>query len=481
MTFLSLEACREATGGTWLVPPSDGALEPSKVSIDTREDLTGALYVALVGGRLDGHAFLADAAKAGACAAIVESGRVDESLHGTLPLIAVEDSTRALRSLAEAWRPRLEATVVGITGSAGKTTVRRLLQGICEAAGPTTASIRSFNNHIGLPLTILSARPDDAWLVVEIGTNAPGEILDLATLAAPDVAVITSIGRAHLEGLGSLEGVAREKVSLLEVLPPGGDAVVPAGAGPLTDLLPQCLPEGVALQTFGADGTPVGLAMRNTLGATGAQLLRLDDGLEFELRLAGEHNASNACAAVAAARALGIPDSTIVPAIGAVEPDSMRLSADLLESSGTLLLNDVYNSNPDAVQAALQTFAELSAYAPRRVLILGDMLELGEEEAALHAEIGRSVARLDALAPIDVAIFVGERSLHAASALDECGFDGLLVTLPRLDEVLAGTVASVVMDGDAVFAKASRGMAFERIIAAIRERSERRTNELAGH
>jgi UDP-N-acetylmuramoyl-tripeptide--D-alanyl-D-alanine ligase len=481
MTFLSLEEMRTAVGGTWLVPPDDATHQPRGVSIDTRGAIEDAVYIALVGERHDGHDFLPQAVEGKAAAVIVEPARLRSSHPRTTPMIAVEDTTRALWSLAEAWRPRLEATVVGITGSAGKTTVRRLLQGVCEAAGPTTASIRSFNNDIGLPLTILSARPDDAYLLVEIGTNAPGEIRALSTLAAPDVGVITSIGRAHLEGLGSLEGIAREKGALIEALPASGVAIVPAESGPLAPLLPDLLPDGARLVSFGGTEPPRGLRDRKALGCSGMQILTFMDGQELRVQLAGAHNALNACAAVEAARALQIPDSTIFPAITTVEPDAMRLAPRLMESTGTMLLNDVYNSNPDAVRAALETFAEIATDAPRRVVILGDMLELGSDENALHAEVGRGVARLHERIPVDVAIFIGERSAHSAKALQEAGFENLLVTMPRLDDCLAETVASVVMDGDAVLAKASRGMAFERIIDAIHERGARSTGELASH
>ena len=148
----------------------------------------------------------------------------------------------------------------------------------------------------------------------------------------------------------------------------------------------------------------------------------------------------------------------------------MRLSPLMLEGTGTMLLNDVYNSNPEAVKAALQTFAEITTDAPRRMVILGDMLELGPDEAALHAEIGREVAHLSRRCPIDVAIFIGERSRHGADALVAEGFSGLLITLPKLDEILADSVAATIQPGDAVLLKASRGMAFERIIEAARER-----------
>ena len=477
MSFLTLEAIRRAVEGAWLVEPAETTLEPGGVSIDTRDDLAGRLYVALPGARHDGHAFLAEAEAGGAVAALVQADRMTASPTGRLPLLVVEDVLQALWQLAAEWRGQLGARVVAITGSAGKTTLRRMVQSICESEGATTASRRSFNNHIGVPLSLLSADPADRFLVLEIGTNAPGEIRALAELARPDVGVITSIGRAHLEGLGSLEGVAHEKGALLAVLPEGGTAILPADSDQ-AGILESLVPPGVQTVDFGAVEGSLKLQERRSLSPTGEQAIRLEDGLELRSRHAGAHNALNICAALGVSRSLDIPDQQAAAAICSLEPDSMRLSPLLLEGTGTMLLNDVYNSNPEAVKAALQTFGEIAGDASRRMVILGDMLELGPDEAALHAEVGREVAALNRRCPIDVAIFIGERSRHGADALLDEGFGGLLMTLPGLDDILADSVAATIHPGDAVLLKASRGMAFERIIEAARERG-RQTPEFA--
>jgi UDP-N-acetylmuramoyl-tripeptide--D-alanyl-D-alanine ligase len=479
MSFFSLEAIRTAVDGRWMIDPADPTLEAGGVSIDTRDDLAGRLYIALPGARHDGHDFLAQAEAGGAIAALVQSGRIPTPTAGSLPLLVVENTQQAMWALAAAWRNQLEAKVVAITGSAGKTTLRRMVQAICETDGPTTASRRSFNNHIGVPLSLLSADRTDRYLVLEIGTNAPGEIRALAELARPDIGVITSIGRAHLEGLGSLEGVAHEKGALFEVLPQGGTAILPADSD-LAGVLESLVPEGVRRVGFGAVHGTLKLQERRSLSPTGEQSIVLEDGLELRSRHAGLHNALNTCAAVGVARSLDIPDEQAASAICSLAPDSMRLAPLLLEGTGTMLLNDVYNSNPEAVQAALQTFTEVASDAPRRVVILGDMLELGPEENALHAEVGRQVACLNQRSPVEVAIFIGERSRHGADALLAEGFDGLLVTLLRLDDMLADAVASTIQPGDAVLLKASRGMAFERIIDAARKRG-RKLPELTSH
>ena len=395
------------------------------------------------------------------------------------PLIAVPDTAVALWSLAARWRTELEARVVAITGSAGKTTLRKLLQAVCEADGATTASRRSFNNHIGVPLSVLSADRSDRYLILELGTNAPGEIRALAELARPELGVITSIGSAHLEGLGSREGIALEKGALFEVLPPGGTAILPEDSPFAATLAGRC-PNGVGRVGFGAQHGSVRIAERHPLGPGGEQSIRLEDGLELRTRLPGCHNALNVCAAVAAARALGIADEPIAGALSTVDPDPMRGAPLILEATGTLLLNDVYNANPEAVHAALEAFAELAADAPRRMVVLGDMLELGEGEAALHAEAGRAVADLDRRHPIDVAVFIGPRSRHGAEALHGEGFSRLLVYLPGLDDDLADAVSAMIQPGDAVLLKGSRGMALERIVEAARVRADRSAKELVG-
>jgi len=481
VSFLTLEEMRVAVGGTWRVAPATGSRQPESVSIDTRTVIDGACYIAIRGERHDGHDHLRAALDGGAAALLIEAGRMPEDFETDVPVLEVGDTVHALEGLARAWRARLSATVVAITGSAGKTTVRRLVEAICTSAGPTTASIRSFNNDIGLPLTILSARPDDDYLILEVGTNAPGEIRQLTDIARPSIALVTTIGRAHLEGLGSLEGIAREKAAIYETLPAHGVAVVPFDAPHAGTILERAVPEGVAVVRFGRTGGDLRLLERRSRGLTGSQELVLEDGCTLRILLPGAHNALNACAALAVGRALGIDDERIAQALCTVEPDGMRLAPILLEDRGTMILSDVYNANPDAVLAALETFAECAAEAPRRVVILGDMLELGPDEAELHAEMGRAVGRLNERHPVTVAVFVGERSAAGADALEAMGFGNLLVHLPRLDDRLCEAVADVIDDGDAVLVKASRGMALERIIDAVRRSGEAPVGELAAN
>lgn len=476
MSFLSLEETRSIVDGSWILEPASDSEEITGVSIDTRGMQAGNLFVALPGEHSDGHDWLESARRGGAAALLVRQGHREESTGGRVPMLAVADPVAALWALASAWRECLTAHTVAITGSAGKTTVRSMLQAILErAAGEhsCTASERSFNNHLGLPLTILRARRGEQFLVVELGTNAPGEIARLASLARPATAIITNIGRAHLAGLGSIEGVAREKASLLGELSSGATAIIPVQGGELERAAAEVLPEGVTLVTFGGDGADVALRERHHLDPTGAQIVRLQDGFEARIRLPGAHNARNALAAIAAARSLGIADRVIGEALAELPPDAMRLQVEELGDPGTMLFNDAYNAHPDAVIASLEAFAEASGEASRRVVILGDMLELGADEVSLHEECGRTLSELNRRVRIDVAIFIGPLSQNTARALQETGFEHLIVRVPSLHDDLLEAVAAVVLEGDAVLIKASRAMHLERLIDAVRANTNR--------
>ncbi len=279
--------------------------------------------------------------------------------------------------------------VVGVTGSAGKTTVKRLLHGVLSRTLRGTASPRSFNNDVGVPITLCAAHADHDYVICEIGMNAPGEIAMLAEIARPTVAVVTMVGRAHLERLGSVEAIAREKLSLVSALPSGGLAVVRGDSALVDAALAHALPAGVRVVRFGeGPANHVRLVARRNDGT--GQAITVDAcGRRMEIRMAlpGMHNAMNALAAVAVGIDRGIPDAEIAAGLGSVEPADMRMVRQQVGSF--TIFNDAYNANPDAVAAALGAFAELASQAPRRVVVLGDMLELGDGAAALHAETPR--------------------------------------------------------------------------------------------
>lgn len=478
MTPLELGA---ALGGEWAVAPgslcapgrccrTQANVRLAGIGTDTRSDLEGRAFFALRGERFDAHDYLLDALRAGAAVLVVERarwGRVRVADPGSAAVLMVDDARRALVDAARAWRAQLGGMqVIGVTGSAGKTTVKRLLHGVLSRTQQGTASPRSFNNDVGVPITLCAAHRGHDYVICEIGMNAPGEIAMLADIAQPTVAVVTTVGRAHLERLGSVEAIAREKLSLVSALPPGGLAVVRGDSATIDDALARALPAGARVVRFGeGPANHVRLVGRRHEGT--GQVISVDAcGRRLEIRLAlpGMHNAMNALSAIAVGIDRGIPDAEIAAGLQSVEPSDMRM---VRQQVGTFtIFNDAYNANPDAVTAALGAFAELASQAPRRVVVLGDMLELGNDASALHAETGRTVMRSFAGGPPDLAVFVGRLSAHGAAAAREARGANVL-HVPDLQPASMALVAEALEPGDSILLKGSRGSAMERLIGAL--------------
>jgi UDP-N-acetylmuramoyl-tripeptide--D-alanyl-D-alanine ligase len=377
------------------------------VGTDSRADCTGQLFVALRGERFDGHDFVAAAADRGAAAALV-----DHPLPLDLPQWVVEDTRLALGRLAAAWRERFPGRVVAITGSNGKTTVKEMLAAVLSQAGPTGATKGNLNNDIGMPLTLLSAR-DERFLVLEMGANHPGEIAYMTAIGQPEVALITNAGRAHLEGFGSVEGVARAKGEIVQELAADGVFVVP-GDSPYTDLW-RNLAGTRRVSTFGLDAPADLWAARAEVevrwdreGFRTLFTAHHKGGAEhLELRLAGVHNVRNALAASAAALALGVGWEAVRAGLSGLAPVPGRLYP---RARGEWrLIDDTYNANPDSLAAAV---AVLTALPGRPWLVLGDLGELGEYSADLHREVGRQ-ARASG---VERLLCVGPRAADAAEA-----------------------------------------------------------------
>ena len=351
-----------------------------------------------------------------------------------------------------------------VTGSAGKTTTTRLIAAALSGGGLTgTHPAKSFNNAIGVPLTILNAREGDDFLVCEVGTSAPGEIDALARIVRPDIAVITSIGRAHCEFLGSVEGVAREKSALLRHLRPGPRSLrlIPAPCEPLE----SCVLGVSGLARFGrgdradiplgrVEMTPDGV--RFQIDATPTHPLAW-----FAIPMLGEHNAMNAAAAVAIARHAGVGDDHIRRGLSTAKGAAMRLERRRIGDID--IINDAYNANPESMRAAIATLAALSITpGGRRVLILGDMLELGEQSAAAHAEVLAAIAQHPGAFGLIVA--VGHAMAHAAQ---HAGLEASLAIEPAFDDAAADRIAALLRPADAVLLKGSRGMRAERVAHAL--------------
>jgi UDP-N-acetylmuramoyl-tripeptide--D-alanyl-D-alanine ligase len=366
----------------------DGAIVLNRVHTDTRSLRAGDLFVALRGDRFDGHTFLAQARQAGAVAAIAEHGLAEAALPGLL----VGDSLRALQELAASWRRRMNLPLIAVAGSNGKTTVTQMLACILRAwcGDAALATAGNFNNHIGVPLTVLRLRQDDRqWhraAAVELGMNHPGEIALLARIAAPTVALVNNAQREHQEFMASVDAVARENGSAIDALSPSGVAVFPADDAQASIWRAQA---GSRTQlTFATRGQADVTADATWAGDRWVLRARTPAGAaEFTLHVAGAHNVHNALAAATAALAAGAPLAAVVQGLDRFTPVSgrSRLLAWQRDGSRIALVDDSYNANPDSVRAAIDLLAGLPG---PHWMLLGDMGEVGARGAEFHSEVG---------------------------------------------------------------------------------------------
>ena len=426
----------------------------SCIGTDTRALQGGELFVAIRGANFDGHDFLPRAAQQGAVGALV-----DRDVEAALPLVRVDDALHGLGVLAAAWRERCPATVIGITGSNGKTTLKEMCAAILGQEHRTLATLGNLNNHIGVPLT-LTRLQEEQFAVIEMGANHAGEIAYLSNIARPDVAVLNNAGRAHLEGFGSLDGVAHAKAEIIDGLREGGTFVFNADdryAGLWRELA------GARRQlTFGvrskADvASDVG-SYRIEWGEQGyavtfAVTTPVDE-FEVSLRLAGEHNRMNALAAIAACHAVGIPPVQMQAGLAQLAPVAGRL-APVRTQSGARLIDDSYNANPESVIAALGV---LRAAPGRRTLVLGDLGELGPAQERLHSELGQRAGE----AGIERLFSCGELSRHASQA-----FAGEALHFDTREALIDHLVTSLGSE-DSVLIKGSRGSLMDRVVGALR-------------
>jgi UDP-N-acetylmuramoyl-tripeptide--D-alanyl-D-alanine ligase len=441
-----------ATGGEPAGPVAGDPLVRS-VGIDGRRVEPGGLFVAVRGKQRDGHEFLEQAFLSGAGFALVDRDAALSRVPGNV--VRVRDTTRALADLARYHRSRFDVPVVAVTGSCGKTTVKDMVR--CVLGDRTVASPRSYNNEFGVPLTLLQMDRDTEACIVEIGSNAPGEIAALAAVARPTVGVLTNVEEAHLAGLGSVRGVMREKASLLEALPRDGAAVVNGDNYYCREILGDVL---CHLVTFGTweDADVYGTEARITADGIGFQLY---GRMPFDLPALGLHNVHNALAAIAVGLWLGREPYAIREALARFEPPAMRMSRETV--GDVVLINDAYNANPRSMEAAIVELGARPA-AGRRVAVVGDMLELGDQSERCHRELGRKIrnARIDALWAIgEQAGLVAEEALAGGMPAEACRHQG------SVEEALRAP-ALAPRPGDTWLFKASRGMALERVLEAVR-------------
>lgn len=454
-----------ATGGR-VVGPEAGRV--TGISTDSRSVAPGELFIPLTGERFDGHAFIDDVVAKGTTTLLADeawlathSARSLSGAEGGVTLVAVPDTLRALGDLAAAWRQRFPIPVVGITGSNGKTTTKEMLAAILEQNGPGLKTAGNLNNLIGLPRMLFRLRPEHLWAVLEMGMSEPGEIDRMAEIATPWVGVVLNAFPAHLESMGSVEGVARAKGELLMRLPVGGWAVYNAD-DPLIAALPSS--PGVRRLAFGLDGADVRASEIENLGITG-QRFRLhlpDSHTSVHLRAFGRHNIQNALAAAAAAHALEVPVEKIRNGLEAFRPYDKRFQ--LEHAHGLVLIDDSYNANPASMAAALATLGELKGNR-RAFVALGDMLEMGDNEAELHRVLGTQAALV-----ADRLYLYGPLTAHTAAGALNAGMPETAILRAENHDAIVMDILARAEAGDFVLVKGSRGMRMEQVAEGIRNR-----------
>jgi UDP-N-acetylmuramoyl-tripeptide--D-alanyl-D-alanine ligase len=438
----------------------EGATPVLRVHTDTRSVEPGDLFLALKGEKFDANSMLHEASKQGAAALICHAGLPAGSYPPGIPRIEVADTHAALAQLATGWRAQFSLPLIAVTGSNGKTTVTQMIASIlAAAAGDDALATRgNLNNEIGVPLTVLRLRAHHRIAVVELGMNHPGEIDALAAIAQPTVALVNNAQREHLEFMQTVQAVAEENGCVIGRLPMAGTAVYPADDA-FTPLWAElAAPRRTARFALTATDNAQDLVCQTAQwldGAWSVQAHGLEGALNFRLHIAGRHNVKNALAAAACALAAGVPQAAVVQGLQAFVPvkgRSRAVALHMAERSRTLV-DDTYNANPDSVRAAIAVLAELPA---PRLLVLGDMGEVGEQGPAFHAEAGSEAHAsgiehffaLGELARHSVAAFPGARHFASMDALNAA----VLQQLPQVNSVLV---------------KGSRFMRMERVVEAV--------------
>lgn len=430
-----------------------GDAEVSSVVRDNREIQGGELFVAICGENFDGHDFVADAARKGAAAALVSREISDINI----PQIIVNDTIKALGEIAKGYLEKLSARRVCITGSVGKTTTKEMCAAVLSAGFKTHKTQGNYNNNIGLPLTIFGLDKTHEAAVLEIGTNHFGEILPLAEMASPDVAVITTIGESHLEAFGSKEGVLREKTEILKGLSKDGTAVL-NGDDPLLWGSRETISHKVIWFGLSNPECDVFGEIREN-GVYESRFTVRGSDVSFSLACGGEHNVRNALSAIAVGRALGLCDGTIARGLSQFKNTGMR--QDIYEYNGVAIIRDCYNANPDSMRAALLLLGAFQCKG-KRISVLGDMRELGDNAESLHISVGKTAGE-----NADVVLVTGD---FAAAYKKGAGEEKTLVFSDKksLAEHLSGIIAS----GDAVLVKGSYGTKMWQVLEYLQGENE---------
>ena len=453
MKHMTLREITAACGGTYFGDPESTAKEVSSVVIDSRKVTQDSLFVAIRGARVDGHTFIPQTIEAGALCALSEEplGEV------TFPYILVDSCTQALKDLAEHYRKSLDIKVVGISGSVGKTSTKEMIASVLSQKYNVLKTEGNFNNEIGVPLTIFNLREEHEIAVLEMGINHFGEMTRLAKMARPDICVITNIGVAHMELLGSRDGILKAKTEMFQYMNPNGTIIFNGDDDKLITYSPE---NGITPIYFGLGENSSYRAEQianNGLRGTNATFVTPKSKFSAHISIPGEHMVHNALAGIAVGYALGMSDAEIKAGIEALKPLAGRNH--LIETNTYTIIDDCYNANPISMKASIDV---LSKADTRTVAILGDMGELGAKEKEMHYDVGQHTAT----AGIHVLICIGTLSEELARGAKETGCNIQIYHYPDQEHFFA-EMSSILEKNDTILVKASHAMAFEKIVKKL--------------
>jgi UDP-N-acetylmuramoyl-tripeptide--D-alanyl-D-alanine ligase len=446
-----------AVSGTLVQKGDVGSV--SGVSIDTRTIGAGDLFVAIRGLHYDGHGFVSKAVDAGAAAVMVAEEAI---VPDHVAVIRVADTQAALGALASWWRGRFDVPCIVITGSNGKSTTKEMIAAIAGSLGPVLKTEGNFNNLIGLPLTVFRWNDDHRAAVLEMGMNAPGEIRELTKIARPDVGLVTNVTAAHLEKLHTVERVASAKGELFEAMDPKGVAVVNDEDPWVRSMAKDFKGKVVSFGMQNDSTVRFGHMVSEGLDSTELTFRIGAEERTVHLPLPGTHNVMNALAAFAVGHALGLNLDDMTENFSRFTPMAMRFECVQL-TNGVRVVNDSYNANPQSMQAAFRTVGAAKR-AGRFIAVLGDMLELGEQTATLHRQVGEAAAKFGA----GMLFVMGNHAADVADGAARAGLNSSRVAVVDNMDKLQSMVMSEMKPGDVVLIKGSRGMKMERLVEFLK-------------
>jgi UDP-N-acetylmuramoyl-tripeptide--D-alanyl-D-alanine ligase len=461
MLTISLNELLKVTGGKLWDGIKGNQIQANGVSIDSRTIKKGNLFVAIPGERYDGHKFVSEATKKGTSFVVISQEKIDQvekkEVKG-IPVVLVEDTKKALREIAAWHRKRFELPTVAITGTNGKTTTKEMIAEVLSSKFKVLKSIKSYNNLIGVPLTLFELDKDIQVLVLELGMSSPGEIGILTQTAKPNLGVITNIGPAHLESMESLEKIARAKFELLDYMPPPHLAVLNADDEFLAKRIKDAKEKTIS---FGIKNKADFQANGLILGNEGYIGFRVNGKLNVNLKLLGEHNVYNALSAFAVGSLLGVDELKIKESLERYTPFELR--TELVRFGNIRVINDSYNANPVSMANALKTLKQMRSEG-RKIAVLGDMLELGEKAFEYHFELGKCVAEWG----IDLLLTVGELSPAIGQGAREHGMKPERIFAFDNNEEVSSYLAKNLQSGDLVLIKGSRKMKLEEAVLNLK-------------